>query len=176
MLITPSPFSTPTHTRIAHPESDSEATVRSGVGLGAMSLFSQALRIHQMLYERSGGLVGHRLLGVPTLLLRTTGARSGLTRTNALVYAKDGDRYLVVASKGGADQAPGWLHNLRSNPSPEVQIGRTRSPASAAILGPEAPDYSRLWRVVNDNNGGRYDEYQKQTKRPIPIVALTLQA
>lgn len=145
-----------------------------GVGFGAVSLFSNALRVHQMLFERSGGLVGHRLLGVPTLLLRTTGGRSGLTRTNALVYARDGDRYMVVASKGGADQSPGWLHNLASNPNPEVQIGRKRTRATAEILRPDAPDYARLWRLVNDNNGGRYDAYQAQTKRPIPIVALTL--
>lgn len=139
-----------------------------------MSLFSLALRVHQMLYERSGGLVGHRLLGVPTLLLRTTGARSGLMRTNALVYARDGDRYLVVASKGGADQAPGWLHNLRRNPSAEVQLGRERHRASGEIVLPDNPDYARLWRIVNDNNAGRYDEYQARTSRPIPVVALTL--
>ena len=140
-----------------------------------MSLFSLTLRVHQVLYERSGGLVGHRLLGVPTLLLRTTGARSGLTRTNALVYARDGERYLVVASKGGADQAPGWLHNLRKEPTAEVQIGRERRRASAAIVGGDDPDYARVWRIVNDNNGGRYDEYQTRTSRTIPVVALTLQ-
>ena len=140
-----------------------------------MSLFSVALKVHQALYERSGGLVGHRLLGVPTLLLRTTGARSGLTRTNALVYAQDGDRYLVVASKGGADQAPGWLHNLRHDPSAEVQLGRNRHRATAEIMGPDEPDYARAWRIVNDNNSNRYDEYQSQTSRPIPVVALTLQ-
>jgi deazaflavin-dependent oxidoreductase (nitroreductase family) len=139
-----------------------------------MSLFSTVLRVHQMVYERSGGLLGHRLLGVPTLLLRTTGARTGATRTNALVYARDGDRYLVVASKGGADQAPGWLHNIRANPDVGVQIGRSRHRADATVVAREDPDYSRLWRIVNDNNGGRYDEYQTRTSRPIPIVALTL--
>jgi F420H(2)-dependent quinone reductase len=141
-----------------------------------VTLFSQTLRVHQMLYERTGGLIGHRLLGVPTLLLRTTGARTGQTRTNALVYAKDGDHYLVVASKGGADQAPGWLHNLRRDPSAEVQIGRERHRATAEIVESQMPDYARVWRIVNENNGGRYDEYQKQTKRPIPVVALTLES
>ena len=128
-----------------------------------------------MLYEQSGGFVGHRLLGVPTLLLRTTGARSGVTRTNALVYAPDGERYLVVASKGGADQAPGWLHNVRKDPNVEVQIGRGRHRALAEIIGGEDPDYPRVWRIVNDNNGGRYDEYQARTSRTIPVVALKLQ-
>lgn len=139
-----------------------------------MSLFSYTLKVHQALYERSGGLVGHHLLGVPTLLLRTTGARSGLTRTNALVYAKDGDRYLVVASKGGSDQAPGWLHNLRRDSNPEVQLGRTHHRASALIIRGEDPDYARVWKIVNDENSGRYDEYQTHTDRKIPVVALTL--
>ena len=143
--------------------------------LEAMSLFSLGLKVHQALYERSGGLVGHRLLGVRTLLLRTTGARSSLTRTNALVYAQDGERYLDVASKGGDDKAPGWLHNLRNSPSAEVQIGRERYRATAEIVTPDASDYARVWRTVNDNNAGRYDEYQARTNRPIPVVALTLQ-
>ena len=140
-----------------------------------MPLFSLTLRAHQALYERSGGLLGHRLLGVPTLLLRTPGARSGTTRTNALVYAQDGERYLVVASKGGADQAPGWLHNLRKHPTAEVQIGRERHRATTEIVESGAPDYDRMWRIVNDNNSGRYDEYQKRTSRPIPVVALSIQ-
>ncbi len=143
------------------------------VGFASVSLFSSALKVHQMLYERTGGLIGHRLLGVPTLLLRTTGARSGVSRTNALVYARDDDRYLVVASKGGADQAPGWFHNLRKNPTVEIQVGRRSRPADAAIVGSDDPDYARVWRIVNDNNSGRYDEYQTKTSRPIPVVALT---
>lgn len=139
-----------------------------------MSLFSTALKVHQALYEWSGGLVGHRLLGVPTLLLRTTGARSGVTRTNALVYAKDEDRYLVVASKGGSDQAPGWLHNLRKDPNPEVQLGRRHHRASARIIGGEDPDYDRVWQIVNEGNSDRFKEYQTRTDRKIPVVALSL--
>lgn len=92
-----------------------------------MALYSTALKVHQKLYELSDGLVGHRMLGVPTLLLRTTGARSGQTRTNGLVYARDGDRYLVVASKGGADTAPGWLFNCVRTPP-----RKSRSDASAS--------------------------------------------
>ncbi len=129
--------------------------------------------VHQTIYERSGGLVGHRLLGVPTLLLRSTGARTGTTRTNALVYARDRDRYLIVPSNGGANRAPGWLHNLRKDPTAEIQIGRQRQQAVAEIVGSDAPDYARLWRIVNDNNAGRYDQYQARTSRPIPVVALT---
>jgi deazaflavin-dependent oxidoreductase (nitroreductase family) len=138
------------------------------------SAFHTTLRIHQQIYERTDGLIGHRILGGhPALLLRTTGRKSGKTRTNALIYARDGVRYLVVASKGGSDQAPGWLFNLRAQPSVEIQIGRKRHPATAIVIEHDDPDYARAWKLVNDNNGGRYDAYQRQTSRPIPVVALT---
>jgi F420H(2)-dependent quinone reductase len=138
-----------------------------------MSIQGQVLRVHEAIYKATGGRVGHKMIGVPTLLLRTIGRRSGAERTNALVYARDGDDYLVVASKAGADQAPGWYFNLRDKPDVEIQIGRSRRPATARVLEPSDPDYARLWKIVNDNNRDRYDGYQKLTSRPIPIVALT---
>lgn len=137
------------------------------------TLFTTVLRVHAAVYKGTDGRVGHRLLGVPTLLLRTEGRRSGQTRTSALVYARDGDRYLVVPSNGGADVPPAWLHNIRAQPTVEVQIGRARRPASASVIEQEDPDFSRVWKAVNDNNSSRYDGYQRQTKRPIPVVALT---
>jgi F420H(2)-dependent quinone reductase len=137
------------------------------------SVLHTTLQVHAFIYEHTDGLLGHRLLGVPCLMLRTAGRKTGRTRTSSLVYARDGDRYLVVASKGGNPKAPAWLLNLRANPVVEVQIGRTRIQATAAEIGPGDPDYARLWKLVNDNNGSRYDEYQKKTTRPIPIVALT---
>ena len=135
------------------------------VGLGL-------LHVHQAIYELSDGRVGHRLLGVPSLLLRTTGRRTGKTRTTALLYARDGEDYLVVASLGGAPRAPAWLHNVRARPQVGVQVGRDRFPAVATVIAKGDGDYDRLWRVVNDNNAGRYDRYQKRTTRPIPIVRL----
>ncbi len=134
---------------------------------------SQILKVHQAVYEGTGGLVGHRILMVPTLLLRTTGRRSGATRTNALVYAKDGADYVVVASNGGQDSAPGWLYNVQAKPDVDVQVGRKRSAGVARVLAPGEGDYDRLWRLVNDNNHGRYDAYQSQTERPIPLVVLS---
>lgn len=131
------------------------------------------LRAHERIYIDTDGRLGHRLLGLPTLLLRTTGRRSGKTRTNGLVYARDGERYLVVPSNGGARRAPGWLHNLQANPEVEIQIGRGRRPARAEVIGRDHPDFGRLWKTVNDNNRGRYDAYQALTTRPIPVVALT---
>lgn len=137
------------------------------------SVFRTVLTVHEIVYERTDGLIGHKILGVPSLMLRTTGRRSGQTRSCALVYAQDGDRYLVVASKGGADEPPAWLLNLRTQPEVEIQIGRTTHHAHATEMGPADPDYARVWKLVNDNNGDRYDAYQRKTSRPISVVALT---
>jgi deazaflavin-dependent oxidoreductase (nitroreductase family) len=148
----------------------------SGVVPNLEGVLSTVLRVHAFIYERTDGLVGHHLLGVPCLMLRTTGRKSGQTRVNSLVYAKDGDRYIVVASKGGDPKAPAWLLNLRAHPTVEVQIGRTRFPATAVEIGSSDPDYAELWKLVNDKNNNRYDGYQKKTTRQIPVVALTLAA
>jgi F420H(2)-dependent quinone reductase len=138
-----------------------------------MSLLSYVLRVHEELYKATDGRIGHRMIGVPTLLLRTTGRRTGQTRTNGLVYARDGDDYLVVASKGGADEHPGWLFNLKASPEVEIQIGRERQKATCRVVEPSDPDYKRLWKIVDENNSGRYAAYQQKTKRPIPVVVIT---
>jgi len=131
------------------------------------------LRFHQLLYERTDGRVGHRMIGVPTLLLRTTGRRTGARRTNALVYASDGEEYVVVASNGGADQSPGWFFNVRAKPEVEIQVAHKKMAGTARVLEPGDPDYERLWQLVNDNNHGRYDAYQSATTRPIPLIVLS---
>jgi F420H(2)-dependent quinone reductase len=138
-----------------------------------MSATGQVLRLHERLYKATDGRVGHKMIGVPTLLLRSTGARSGETRTNALVYARDGADYLVVASNGGADKDPAWIFNLRADPEVEIQIGRERQKASARILGPADTDYERLWKIADEENHKRYSGYQEQTERPIPVVVVT---
>ena len=138
-----------------------------------MSVTSQVLRFHDALYKRTNGRIGHKWLGMPTLLLSSTGRRSGQTRVNSLVYARDGDDYILVASKGGADEHPGWLHNVRAHPDVEVQVGRERSKATAKVLGPDDPDYARVWKLANDGNSNRYDAYQEKTSRPIPVVVVT---
>src|SRR3984893_10517677 len=120
-----------------------------------MSVTSAVLRLHQKLYVRSNGRVGHRMIGVPTLLLRTTGRRSGATRTNSLVYARDDDDYLLVASNGGADRPPAWLHNLHANAEVEIQIARERRKGTAKVVEPTDPEYDHLWSVVNENNHDR---------------------
>lgn len=138
-----------------------------------MSLTGQVLRAHEQIYKRTDGRIGHGMLGVPTLLLRTTGRRTGAKRTNALVYARDGERYLIVPSNGGADRPPGWLHNVKANPSVEIQIGRERRAGTAEVIEPSDPSYEGLWVEVNANNKDRYTAYQSKTSRPIPVVAVT---
>ena len=134
------------------------------------------LHLHQAVYEATDGRAGHRLLGVPCLLLRTTGRRTGKRRTSALVYARDGEDYLVVGSLGGADRAPGWLHNVRARPHVCVQVERDRFHAVAEIIEPGDAAYDRLWQLVNQHNGGRYERYQARTLRPIPVVRLSCRA
>jgi deazaflavin-dependent oxidoreductase (nitroreductase family) len=138
-----------------------------------MSATGQVLRVHEAIYKGTDGRLGHNMIGVPCLLLRTVGRKTGQERTNSLVYAKDGDDYIVVGSAGGAPSSPGWIFNLRANPDVEIQIGRKRMKARARELGKDDPDYARLWKIANDGNKNRYNGYQQKTSRVIPVVALT---
>jgi deazaflavin-dependent oxidoreductase (nitroreductase family) len=133
---------------------------------------SLVLRVHDAIYRASDGRIGHRVLGVPTLMLTTTGRRSRQPRTNSLVYARDGDDYLLVASKGGSDSPPAWLLNLTADPQVAIQVGRERLDGVARVIEPSDPDYERVWKLANDNNKDRYTAYQQQTSRPIPVVAI----
>lgn len=138
-----------------------------------MSLTGQVLKVHEALYKGSKGRIGHRMIGVPSLLLSTTGAKTGNRRTSALVYARDGGDYLLVASKGGSDVPPAWLHNVRKSPEVQIQIGRRQLSGTARVIERGDADYDRVWRIVNENNSDRYAAYQQQTSRPIPVVAVT---
>jgi deazaflavin-dependent oxidoreductase (nitroreductase family) len=129
----------------------------------------RVLRIHDAVYQKTNGWIGHRTLGIPSLLLHTVGAKTGAARTTSLTYARDGDDYLIVASKGGDPKAPGWYHNLKV----EINVGPKRFGVTAHPVLPADPDYARLWRVVNKNNGNRYEAYQTKTSRPIPVVVLS---
>jgi deazaflavin-dependent oxidoreductase (nitroreductase family) len=133
----------------------------------------RVLRIHDAVYQKTNGWIGHRALGIPSLLLHTVGAKTGVPRTASLTYARDGGNYLIVASKGGDPKAPGWYHNLKANPNVEINVGRKRFGVTAKPVLPDDPDYARLWQIVNKNNSNRYEAYQKKTSRPIPVVVLT---
>ena len=141
---------------------------------GMGSAFVNALKVHQEIYVRSHGLVGHRLLlGMRTLVLNTTGAKTGEPRANALVYARDNGRYLVVPSNGGANRHSAWFHNLRKNPDADVWVGVRRKQVRATWVFPGEPDFERLWKLCNIANRGQFDQYRKKTRRPIPVVVLT---
>jgi deazaflavin-dependent oxidoreductase (nitroreductase family) len=133
----------------------------------------RVLRVHDAVYQKTNGWIGHRTLGIPSLLLHTVGAKTGAARTASLSYARDGDDYLIVASKGGDPKAPGWYHNLKANPRVEINVGPKRFGVTAHPVLPADPDYARLWQVVNKNNGNRYEAYQTKTSRPIPVVVLS---
>jgi F420H(2)-dependent quinone reductase len=132
------------------------------------------LRLHDAIYQGTNGWIGHRIPGGPAnLLLHTIGAKTGAARTTSLTYARDGDAYLVVASKGGDPRSPGWYHNVKANPNVEINVGPKRFGVTAKPVLPDDPDYARLWRIVNDNNANRYERYQGRTSRPIPVIVLT---
>jgi deazaflavin-dependent oxidoreductase (nitroreductase family) len=137
------------------------------------NLLPTVLRFHDAVYQKTNGWIGHRTLVIPSLLLHTVGAKTGTARTTSLSYARDGGNYLVVASKSGDPKAPGWYHNLKADPNVEINVGPKRFGVTAKPVLPDDPDYTRLWQIVNKNNGNRYEAYQKKTSRPIPVVVLT---
>jgi F420H(2)-dependent quinone reductase len=137
-------------------------------------LVLRVLPLHDLIYQKSNGWVGHRVPGMPpNLLLHSVGAKSGQPRTSTLTYARDGDSYLIVASNAGFARNPAWYHNLSKNPECEINVGPKRFGVTARKITPEDADYPRLWQLVNKNNSNRYSGYQGRTSRPIPIFALT---
>ncbi|HKV21996.1 MAG TPA: nitroreductase family deazaflavin-dependent oxidoreductase [Mycobacterium sp.] len=134
--------------------------------------YTQILKLHDTVYRQTNGWIGHRLLILPTLLLHTVGAKTGELRTNSLTYARDGDDYLIVASNGGSPRSPGWYHNLKADPNVEINVGPKRFAVTAQPVLPGDADRERLWKIVTKFNKA-YPEYQKKTKRAIPIVRLT---
>jgi deazaflavin-dependent oxidoreductase (nitroreductase family) len=136
-------------------------------------LLPPLLHAHDTVYRHTNGWIGHRILWIPNLLLHTTGAKTGKGRTTSLTYARDGDSYLIVASKGGDPRSPGWYHNLKANPNVEINVGPKRLKVTARPVLPTDADYARLWQLVNKNNSNRYEAYQRKTSRPIPIIVLT---
>ncbi|MFJ6195425.1 nitroreductase family deazaflavin-dependent oxidoreductase [Micromonospora sp. NPDC092111] len=125
---------------------------------------------HIQRYVETGGAEGHEWRpGVWTLLLTTRGRRSGKLRRTALIYGRDGDDYLVVASQGGAPQHPAWYLNLLADPAAEVQVGAETFAVRARTAEPgEKP---RMWRTMT-GAWPAYDEYQTKTDREIPVVVL----
>lgn len=131
-----------------------------------MTLFGQE---HIDRYVATDGEEGHDWEGTQTLILTTTGRRSGDPRPQALIYGRHGDDYLVVASKGGAPRHPAWYLNLDANPDVEIQVwgDKMRAHARTATLEERA----ELWPIMT-KEWPSYDEYQTKTDREIPLVVL----
>ncbi len=131
------------------------------------SLFGEK---HVERYRETGGEVGHDWKrGSKILLLTTKGRKSGKPRTTPLIYESDGDRYVIVASKGGAPEDPGWYKNLAKTPEVELQVRDDVFPAHAHVADGEERD--RLWKLAAQQ-WPDYDEYAKKTDREIPVVVL----
>lgn len=125
---------------------------------------------HVRRYRETGGAVGHKWReGSTVLLLTTTGRKSGAKRTIPLIYAKDGANYVIVASKGGAPDDPGWYQNLVKTPEVELQVEADVFRARARTATGE--ERARLWKKANDV-WPHYEEYAKKTTREIPVVVL----
>jgi deazaflavin-dependent oxidoreductase (nitroreductase family) len=131
------------------------------------------LRFHQWVYERSGGWIGHRMTGTRSLLLTTTGRRSGQRRTSALIYARDGDAFVLVASNHGLERPAAWQLNIEADPQVEVRVARRRFAGTARVVEASDPAFERLWAIANRGNRNRYNGYQARTRRRIPIVVVT---
>jgi deazaflavin-dependent oxidoreductase (nitroreductase family) len=127
----------------------------------------QADHIRQ--YVSSNGEEGHIWNGVPTLLLTTKGRKSGKGRRTPLIYGRDGDRYVVVASKGGTPEHPLWYDNLVADPHVRLQVGPEVFDATASTADDETRN--RLWPRMAEI-WPDYDNYQTKTSRQIPIVVL----
>jgi deazaflavin-dependent oxidoreductase (nitroreductase family) len=124
---------------------------------------------HIRQYEESGGAKGHMWRGVPTLLLTTTGRKTGQPRRTALIYRADGPDYVIVASYGGSPEHPQWYSNLVADPAVTVQVGTETFAARARTA--TGAERDRLWPLLAEV-WPDYDKYQAKTDRQIPVVVL----
>jgi len=125
---------------------------------------------HVREYVATDGRKGHEWRpGVPTLLLTTKGRRTGQARRLGLIYGRDGDSYVVVASKGGDPRHPLWYENLVADPNVRVQVLGDRFDARARVASPA--ERSRLWPAMT-RIWPAYEQYQQRTDREIPVVLL----
>jgi deazaflavin-dependent oxidoreductase (nitroreductase family) len=135
---------------------------------GDHDLFGQE---HVRVYRETGGERGyHWRNGTTILLLTTKGRSSGQERTTPLIHRVDGDRWVVVASKGGAPDHPGWFQNLQADPEATIQVKAERIPVRASVA--EGEERDRLWTAMTEV-WPDYDSYQQKTDRQIPVVVFS---
>jgi deazaflavin-dependent oxidoreductase (nitroreductase family) len=133
----------------------------------SMNDFNQ--RMIEEFRANNGQVISGPLAGMPLLLLTTTGAKSGQTRVSPLAYTKDGDRLVIIASKGGAPTNPDWFYNVRANPTVTVEVGTERFQARATI--PQGQERERLYKQMAQQLPV-FAEYQQKTSRQIPVILL----
>jgi len=121
-------------------------------------------------FRANKGKVGGHFEGANLLLLHTTGAKSGQERVNPVMYFRDDNHYVVVASKAGADTHPDWYYNLLAHPEISIEVGEERFSVTAAV--PSEPERTRLYEKVESISAG-FTEYKQKTSRIIPVVTLT---
>ncbi|HET7377676.1 MAG TPA: nitroreductase family deazaflavin-dependent oxidoreductase [Anaerolineae bacterium] len=121
-------------------------------------------------FRSNGGKVGGPFTGRTLLLLHTTGAKSKAERINPVAYTTDGDRIVIIASKGGAPTHPDWYHNVVGNPHVTIEVGTEKFQARAAIA--TEPERTRLYDQMAAVMPG-FAEYQRKTTRRIPVIVLT---
>lgn len=121
-------------------------------------------------FRKNHGRVGGYFEGAPLLLLHAIGRRTGIERVKPVMYLKDGERYLVFASKGGADTNPDWYYNLKAHPDVQIEVGdETVNVHAEEVFGAERDlFYGRQASLYP-----AFADYQKRTKRIIPVIALT---
>jgi proline iminopeptidase len=125
---------------------------------------------HVRSYLETNGAIGYRWReDAPIAILFTTGRTSGEERANPLIFGRDGDNVILVASKGGAPEDPGWFRNLQAHPEAEIQIMADRWPVRMRLA--EGEERERLWRMMNEL-WPHYDAYAEKTDREIPAVVL----
>jgi len=120
-------------------------------------------------FRANEGRVGGNFEGAPMLLLHTVGARSGEPRVNPMVYRREGDAYIVFASKAGAPTNPDWYHNLVAHPDVEAEIGADTVTLTARVA--EGEERERLWNAQKQVMPG-FADYERKTSRQIPVVVL----
>ncbi|MET0233821.1 MAG: nitroreductase family deazaflavin-dependent oxidoreductase [Kibdelosporangium sp.] len=121
-------------------------------------------------FRANEGKVGGMFEGANMVLITTIGAKSGQTRTNPLVYLPDGERIVIIASNGGADNHPAWFYNVKANPDITVEVGTEKYEAKAEALESGSERDELFARMAAINPG--FAEYEKKTDRLIPVVAL----
>ncbi len=124
---------------------------------------------HVRVYRETDGERGYEWRGTTVLLLSTTGRNSGQERTTPLIHRTDGESWVVVASKGGAPEHPGWYQNLQANPEAMIQVREKRIPVRAETA--HGDERERLWRLMTEV-WPSYEQYQTKTSRQIPVVVL----